>query len=150
MFDQDSQVDPDPYDGPIDLTNGSVTVGTPLAIFQTGRSIDPQVSGTLTLDESWTGIAASQTYWVRLYFAEIDGTVVVGNRTFDVSLEGDLVLEDYDPISDVGSFAGVAKTFVVTVDDDGTPDIDISLDGTGPLVSAVEIIDVVLETYDFE
>lgn len=52
------------------------------------------------------------------------------------------MLEDYDPYSDVGLFAGVAKTFVVTVANDGDPDIDLTLDGIGPLISAIEVVTI--------
>lgn len=88
-------------------------------------------------------------YEVVLHFAEIFWNATggmpggVGSRVFDVSIEGTLVLDDYDIIADVGSETPVAKTFNVTVTD-GNLDMNFSaLPATGGVdqakVSAIEI-----------
>lgn len=93
---------------------------------------------------------ANGNYDVVLHFAEIfwgatDGSPGgVGSRVFDVSIEGALVLDDYDIIADVGSETSVAKTFTVTVND-GYLSLNFSaLAATGgvnePKVSAIEIL----------
>lgn len=88
-------------------------------------------------------------YDVVLHFAEIfwgatgGGSGGAGSRVFDVSIEGNLVLDDYDIIADVGSETPVAKTFNVSVTD-GSLDLNFSaLAATGGVdqakVSAIEI-----------
>ena len=81
------------------------------------------------------------SYAVRLYFAE---TVAddVGERVFDVSIEGQTVLDDFDIYATAGDFAGVVKTFVVTAGGDGNLDIDFSkVTGSTyePLISGIEV-----------
>ena len=91
-------------------------------------------------------------YEVRLHFAEIlfgatggeaGGT---GKRVFDVTLEGNLVLDNYDINADVGPQTETVKTFYVSVTD-GQVDLffDASSDVGGvdrPKLSALEIISV--------
>ena len=90
-------------------------------------------------------------YDVVLHFAEIFWGATggspggVGSRIFDVSVEGDLVLDNYDIIADVGSETPVTKTFNVTVND-GSLDMEFSslaIDGgvDQPKVSAIEILE---------
>ncbi len=89
-------------------------------------------------------------YEVVLHFAEIfwgatgGGSGGIGSRIFDVSIEGSLVMDDYDIIADVGTETPVAKTFNVTVSD-GILDLNFSaLSATGGVdqakVSAIEIL----------
>lgn len=89
-------------------------------------------------------------YDVVLHFAEIfwgatgGGAGGVGSRIFDVSIEGALVMDDYDIIADVGSETPVTKMFNVTVTD-GNLDLNFSaLGATGGVnqakVSAIEIM----------
>lgn len=88
-------------------------------------------------------------YTVDLHFAELywgatgGGTGGTGKRIFDVSVEGTLVMDDYDITADVGSETPVIKTFNTTVSD-GVLNIDFSsLSGVGGVdqakVSAIEI-----------
>lgn len=88
-------------------------------------------------------------YEVVLHFAEIywgatgGGVGGVGKRIFDVSIEGSLVLDDYDIVADVGSETPIAKSFNVTVSD-GQLGLNFSaLASTGgvnqPKVSAIEV-----------
>ncbi|EAR00257.1 PKD domain-containing protein [Maribacter sp. HTCC2170] len=89
-------------------------------------------------------------YTVILHFAEIywgatgGGSGATGIRVFDVSLEGSLVLDDYDIYDDVGAETEVSKSFDITVLD-GSVDIYFSaLTSTGganqPKISAIEVI----------
>lgn len=88
-------------------------------------------------------------YDIVLHFAEIFWGATggspggAGSRVFDVSIEGNIVLDDYDIIADVGSETPVAKMFTVTVTD-GNLDLNFSaLPATGGVnqakVSAIEI-----------
>ena len=70
---------------------------------------------------------------VRLYFANgYPGTSDPGQRVFDVSLEGDTVLDNYDIVADVGDSTGTMKDFDIT--SDGNVDIDFSHVAENPLV----------------
>ncbi|PPK88535.1 putative Ig domain-containing protein [Neolewinella xylanilytica] len=90
------------------------------------------------------------TYTINLHFAEVyfgasgGGTGGTGSRIFDVTLEGDLVLDNYDIIADVGSETATVKPFQVTVTD-GTIDLELDarpeVGGTNqPKLSALEIL----------
>jgi hypothetical protein len=53
-------------------------------------------------------------YEVRLYFAEIwGGAFGVGQRVFDVAVNGQVVLDGYDVFAEVGANKGVVKSFEV-------------------------------------
>jgi hypothetical protein len=76
---------------------------------------------TLLQSERWgthtrSYVVNNDTYLVTLLFAETYFTSV-GQRVFDVAIEGATVLNDYDIISGVGPNAVAAHSFVVTVAD---------------------------------
>jgi len=77
---------------------------------------------------------------VRLSFANgYSGTGGVGQRVFDVALEGSTVLDDYDIVADAGGDSrGTTRTFDVT--SDGNVDVDFSHVLENPLVSAIELV----------
>ena len=77
---------------------------------------------------------------VRLYFADRCGcTSAVGSRVFDVSVEGRLVLDDFDINAQVGHDRGTMREFPVT--SDGLVQIDFGHVVENPLVNGIEIID---------
>ncbi|MFC6836476.1 malectin domain-containing carbohydrate-binding protein [Halomarina ordinaria] len=124
------------YDGTVDL-DGSVPSGTPTELFGTELYGDMQWSFS-------DGVQSGETYEVRLYFAEIFHGVQNGNgegaREFDVAIEGETVLDDYDIVADVGPETGVMKSFEVTPTD-GTIDVDFTTVTDNAKVSAVEIVE---------
>ena len=82
-------------------------------------------------------------YTVVLHFAEIYWTSA-GKRLFDVSIEGNKVLDNYDIFKKVGAFTATSETFSVNVTD-GTLNLYFSslpVDGgvDQPKVSAIEIL----------
>lgn len=81
-------------------------------------------------------------YRVTLRFAEIfwgvQGPGGAGRRVFDVSLEGEVVLDDYDIFADVGAATAVRKDFAVAVVD-GVLDIDFVGVVDQPKLSAYEV-----------
>jgi hypothetical protein len=87
---------------------------------------------------------SSGKYTVVLHFAELYW-YAVGQRVFDVALEGALVLDNYDIFKKVGAnFTATTESFVVDVTD-GTLNLDFSaLASSGgvnrPKVSAIEVI----------
>ncbi|MEM7307096.1 MAG: malectin domain-containing carbohydrate-binding protein [Planctomycetota bacterium] len=113
--------------------DGTVPPLTPMEIFQSERTANQDVSWTFALTQD-------QTYDVRLYFAEIFFDQP-GNRLFDVLIEGQVVLDDYDIVADVGDFVGTMKEFQVTLTGS---DLNIQLvksTGSGPKISAIEILE---------
>lgn len=106
----------------IDLTHPSVPVGTPEAVFQT------EAWGPHT----WDFDVADGDYEVRLYFAETFGSAGTDDgRLFDVSIEGTLVLDEYDQWEEAGNALNkaVVETFLVSVDDGDGLTIDVANGG---------------------
>jgi len=120
----------------IDLSDSSVPDGTPAAIFQTTRW---DAAGGSEL--SYNIPVAAGDYQVRLYFAEIYGpTSQVGARIFNVSIEGQQVLTNFDVFAAAGGAnRGIVRSFDVT--SDGTINIDFGHVVENPDVMAIEIID---------
>ena len=121
------------FDSVIDLTDPSIPQGTPHSIFQTVR-FDP-----LPIPEMhWEFPVSPGSYIVRLYFAEpVARNQRVGARVFDVLIENNLVLNDYDIFADVGVRA-VAKSFLVNAD--SAINIDFSRVVENPAIYGIEIL----------
>ncbi|MBL7473173.1 PKD domain-containing protein [Robertkochia sediminum] len=113
------------------------------AVFQTERTANPpQFSYNIPVTDG--------NYTVILYFAEIywgatgGGTGGVGSRIFDVTLEGDLVLDNFDIFAEAGAETILTKSFIVTISDGS---IDLFFDASSaaggidqPKLSAIEIL----------
>jgi hypothetical protein len=118
----------------IDLSDASLPAGTPIALFQTARFDKPSGANLL-----WDFPVTPGQYEVRLYFSEIySGAFATGARVFDVAIEGQTVLNDYDVFADVGGNKGVMKTF--TVSSDAHLNIDFLRVIQNPAVNAIEIL----------
>ncbi|MCG8584103.1 MAG: malectin [Pirellulales bacterium] len=118
----------------IDMGHLSIPVDTPEEVFQSER-----YDKTDADDMKWDFAVDPGMYEVRLYFAEIfDGAQFIGGREFDVSFEGEQVLDNYDVFADVGGFTGVVKSFVVTAD--SNLDIDFNHVTQNPALKAIEIV----------
>jgi PA14 domain/Bacterial Ig-like domain/Malectin domain/Abnormal spindle-like microcephaly-assoc'd, ASPM-SPD-2-Hydin/Glucose / Sorbosone dehydrogenase len=118
----------------IDLSHPSIPAGTPAALFQTERW-DAAAAPEL----EWNFPVTAGSYLVRLYLAEIySGTQSVGARVFDVSIEGKLVLDNYDIFAEVGANKGVVKSF--TVASDANLDLDFGHVVENPALKAIEIV----------
>ena len=61
-----------------------------------------------------------------------------GARKFDVWIDGNLVLDDYDIVADVGHQVGTMKTFEVV--SDGVVDVDFGNVKNRPIVNAIEVL----------
>ena len=87
---------------------------------------------------------ATGNYTVRLYFAEPDD-VAAGERVFEVSLQGKVVLSDFDVVSEAG---GARKTIVKSFDDimaDGDGRLVVTFNATGDAGAIINGIEVVQE-----
>jgi N-acetylneuraminic acid mutarotase len=80
---------------------------------------------------------ANGTYEVDLHFAEIFWTSA-GQRVFDVSLEGALVLNDFDIWSVAGANTAMKMTFVTTVSD-GVLTVNLATVVDNAKISAIEV-----------
>ena len=121
----------------VPITLSEAVTGASDNVFQDARTGADFTVGVTNLDPH-------RQYAVKLYFAEIAaGVTAVGDRTFNVSLDSRMVMEDYDIIQRVGSAeTGVVESFVVAPGSDG--ELNIHFQGTGgtnALVSAIEVIE---------
>jgi len=78
----------------------------------------------------------SGRYRIQLHFAEVYWRVP-GVRRFDVRIEGERVVDGYEPIAR-GFAAAVVESFVTAVDD-GQLDIELVAVADVPIISAIEI-----------
>lgn len=118
--------------------NASVPTATPTEVFADERwdpNGDPEMQWDFPVT---TGVPLQ----VRLYFANgYDGTQFPGQRVFDVSVEGQTVLDNYDIAADVGHSTGTMKSFNISAAaNDGNVDIDLGHVVENPLISAIEIV----------
>ena len=93
--------------GSVFSTTHSVTGTSDPTLYQTER-----YAPTLTYNIP----VVNDTYTVTLYFAEIYFDAP-GQRVFNVSIEGQTVLQNFDIWAVAGQFAAMQRTFVVTVTD---------------------------------
>ncbi len=128
---------PQPYTvGDVD---DSVPSNTPTAVFET-EMYDPVESPEML----WTLPAQSgETYEVRLYFHDgYTGTSEPGDRVFDVAIEDEQVLTDFDIIAEYGDNTAAMESFEVTPSDD-TIDIEfLHGQAENPQINAIEIVAV--------
>ena len=123
----------------IDVSHSSIPANTPEELFQTDRW-DPAGGQEM----QWDFPVQPGDYQVKLYFAE-NFMNAPGMRTFDVAIEGNQVLNDYDIYADVGKHAGVVKSFTVT--SDHNLDIDFGHGVDNPVVAAIEFRRQLPEVY---
>ncbi|MBX0295322.1 malectin domain-containing carbohydrate-binding protein [Haloarcula nitratireducens] len=115
--------------------DSSVPSGTPTQIWETERW-DP--SGGEEMQYEFD-VPQGQQVEVRLYFYDgYSGTSSVGDRVFDVSIEGQTVLDNFDIIETYGDDTGAMESFTVT--SDGTIDVDFGHVTENPQVNAIEIV----------
>lgn len=122
--------------GPVPTVDSTVPASTPAAVFDQERWDD---GGAPEMQWSFP-VAAGTPIQVRLYFANrYDGTASVGSRVFDVSLDGALVLDDFDIVAAAGGTnTGTMRAFNTT--SDGTVNIDFGHVVENPLINAIEIV----------
>ena len=112
----------------------SVPAGTPNQIWETERW-DPDSGDEMQYEFA---VQDGQQVEVRLYFYDgFSGTSNVGDRVFDVSVEGQTV-ENFDIIETYGDDTGAMKSFTVT--SDGTIDVDFAHVTENPQINAIEIV----------
>lgn len=108
--------------------------GTPAELFATERW-DLDAAEELM----WEFPITAGQYEVRLYFAEsFDFGQQDGFRVFDVLIEGNPVLEEFDIFAVAGGYTAIMRSFVVT--SDAVLNIDFLHGVENPIVNAIEIL----------
>jgi hypothetical protein len=94
------------------------STGDPITLHPTAPANTPQsvFQNELYGDTSWSFNLANGDYEVQLFLAETFQTSP-GGRTFDVSIEGGQVLNDYDMFANFGHDVGFVLRFPVSVVD---------------------------------
>ncbi len=140
------QSDPSPYRnsgsntagwGTVGALDPSVPASTPIGIFSSERW-DPNDATEM----QWSfPVPAGENIEVRLYFAnQYSGTSQVGQRVFNVTLDGTPVLTNYDIVADVGNEVGEMKKWDIV--SDGTVNINFGHITENPLINGIEIINL--------
>ena len=82
-------------------------------------------------------VESGKEYEVDLLFSEIRrGRFREGARIFDVAIEGDVVLDDFDIFAEVGARTALTKTFTVNATDDNL-DIDLAHVKNHPAIAGI-------------
>lgn len=116
---------------------GTVPASTPDTIFQTyrwdrGNPDDPYAAMTWEFP-----VNPDHKYEVRLYFV---GKNTGESRIFDVSIDDEIILRNYDPLQAHGRDAGSVQAFEV-VNNDGLLTIQFHSQEGDALISGIEIVD---------
>ena len=118
--------------------DASVPADTPDDLFKSARRDATKNDPKMEWDFP---VTAGEEIEVRLFFAEMS-RCSSGNRLFDVEIEGNLVLDDFDIYTEAGNACnvGIMRSFTVTPTD-GNLDIDFPLvNGRPSLVTGFEIL----------
>jgi hypothetical protein len=118
-----------------EVTPGSeVPSSTPDAVY------DCEQYGTMTWEFD---VTSGSEIEVRLYMGNsFTGADTDGDRQYNVGIEGQQVLTEYDPVQDVGDDTGTVKAFTVTENGDGTVTITFTSGAVeNPEVRAIEIVE---------
>ncbi len=87
-------------------------------------------------------------YRIRLFFAELDNNIKPGDRTFDVLIDGEKVLEAFDIVEATGKpFYGLVKEFSIDVED-GSMTVQLTgSDGSvlEPVLSGIELVSTAVQ-----
>jgi beta-galactosidase len=118
---------------PITIPANLTTIAAPAAVYQSAR----QGATTYTIP----GLTAGTSYTVRLHFAELYFTAA-GNREFDVAINGNTVLANFDIYATAGAaYTAVVEQYVTTANTSG--DIVIAFTNGAvnqPMINGVEVL----------
>ena len=121
--------------GTIDTTDASIASETPSAIFFTERW-DPLFGQEM----QWDLPVLPGTYEVRLFFAETySGAQNVGQRQFDIQIEGATVASSFDQVAETGGWRrGIMRSYSVA--SDGNLDIDFLHVKENPTLKGIQVV----------
>jgi hypothetical protein len=118
---------------PVPTVRPEVPASTPRAVFDSER----------WAEQHWTfPVPSGAQVQVRLYFANrYPGTAGVGQRVFNVGINGSTVLPNYDIVADVGNDTGTVKSFSgLTASGDGNLHVDFTPVVENPLINGIELV----------
>ena len=123
---------------PTVLRDATVPDGVPDDVVNTERFLN---SGSPEMNWSIPA-TAGDPHVVRLYLAELyDGNFSVGARQFDVEIEGQLVLDDYDVFVEAGGgYVARVESFLITPAD-ASIDIKLISNVENAKINAIEVLD---------
>ena len=102
-------------------------------LYQTERWVSGEMTYTIP-------VASNGTFHVRMHFAEIFPNAQAPDaRKFNVFLEGNLVMEEYDIFAETGGYTASIESFTTTVKDGVVTIRFVSGSIQNPKVSAIEI-----------
>lgn len=125
------------YKGPI-TRSASVPAAVPDDVFTSERFDLSANAPALTYSFP---IEAGTQVQVDLHFLELfDGVTAAGERVFDVLIEGQVVLNDFDQFAEAGGeLIAITRTFNATVGQDGSLDIVFDHVTENPAVKGIEV-----------
>ncbi|WP_141212500.1 malectin domain-containing carbohydrate-binding protein [Halorubrum sp. Hd13] len=125
----------DNYNDGDDVTPGDeVSSSTPSGVY------DAERFGAMTWEFD---VPSDSEVEVRLYLSnQFPGANTSGDRQYNVAVEGDQVLTEYDPVQDVGQANGTVKAFTTTEDGDGNVSVSFTEGAIEfPQVNAIEVVE---------
>ncbi|MFC5973466.1 malectin domain-containing carbohydrate-binding protein [Halomarina salina] len=124
-------------DGDTVTLQSVVPDSTPQDLYQSTR-YDPADGSEM----QWAfPVQSGETYEIRVYVAEtyIDSTYTDEPREYDVTVEGQTVLDNYDMYQELGHDVGSVKTFEVTPTD-GTLNLEFLHESENPMIAGLEVV----------
>ncbi|MEE8599585.1 putative Ig domain-containing protein [Euzebya tangerina] len=134
-------------DGHPFLTDGGSNGNNGFAAVEPGPTVPAGVPGVVFDTERWSNsgfsygipVPAGTQVFVRLFLGNgFPGTSAVGDRVYDVSIDGAVVEDDLDLVATFGNEVGGMLEYLVT--SDGSIDIAFSNEVENPLVNAIEVV----------
>ena len=121
--------------GEIAIVNDSIRGTSEPVLYQSERW-DPSAAPVLIYNLA----VIPGSYRIRLHFADIySGTNQPGKRIFDVAIEGQTVLSDFDIVAEAGPLSAIIKDFVIEVTDNSI-EIEFTHGVENPKISAIEVL----------
>ncbi len=124
----------------IDLSQ--VDPSLPMALFQS-LARTTQTAGN---QMNWAFTVPAGSYEVRLHFAEHQSSTInaIGGRVFDVAIEGNTVLDNYDMLANTNppttKSQAITETIPGVVVSDGTLNLDITAVTSVAIIRGIEIL----------
>ncbi len=114
----------------------------PMALFQSLARTNTTAGNQM----NWTFAVPTGSYEVRLHFAEHQSSTInaIGGRVFDVALEGNTVLDNYDMLANTNPPSTKSQAITETIPGiavtDGTLNLDITAVTSVAIIRGIEIL----------
>ncbi len=117
-----------------------ITTGAPVELWGSLARTNTTVGNQM----NWAFNVPNGAYEVRLYFGEHTSTTIndIGGRVYDVALEGNTVLDDFDKLAETSGVKGVALERIFPAVDvtDGVLNLDITSVVSVATIRGIEIL----------